>query len=222
MSRIYPLFIKRLGLALVIAAIAVGAYFFQRNSSIIINWINTLGYIAPILFLFLYCVATIFFLPTMVLTFAGGALFGPVWGTLFNLFGASLGAAFAFCISRYWLFDWVATKKNSRINKLIAGVESRGWQFVALLRIVPIIPFNLVNYGLGVTRIKFSHYLITTAIFLIPTEIVSTYCGYAGMDILTHPGEIYTRTHIAFFLFFASSLFILIKLIKRKQKHHLI
>jgi uncharacterized membrane protein YdjX (TVP38/TMEM64 family) len=56
-----------------------------------------------------------------------------------------------------------------------------------MLRLVPIIPFNLVNYGLGITRIKFSHYIITTFFFLMPTEIVYTYCGHAGLDALTHP-----------------------------------
>ena len=179
-----------------IAIIAVCALLFQHNAPAIIEWTNTLGFIAPIFFLLLYCLATILLLPTMVLTLAGGALFGPIIGTLFNLMGATLGAASAFCISRYLVSDWLASKDNIRLTKLIAGVEGRGWQFVALLRLVPVIPFNLVNYGLGITRIKFSHYLITTVIFLIPAEIIFTYCGYAGMDILIHPQGFYKGTSI--------------------------
>ena len=170
------------------------AFFFQHNAQAIIDWTTTLGILAPVFFLMLYCLATIFFLPTMVLTLAGGALFGPIAGTLFNLIGATIGAACAFCISRYMVFNWLSGMKNKRINNLIAGVERQGWQFVALLRLVPIIPFNLVNYGLGVTRIKFSHYLMATTIFLIPTEIFFTYCGYAGMSLLTHPRAFYKGT----------------------------
>ena len=210
-------FLKRFCFVIALAAIVIFAFYFQLNFPVIISWINTLGFWAPVFFLFLYCLATIFFLPTMVLTLAGGALFGPGLGMLLNLFGATLGAVCAFCISRYWVFEWLAAKKIKRINQLIAGVERRGWQFVALLRIVPLVPFNLVNYGLGVTRIKFSHYLITTFIFLIPTEIVSTYCGYAGMDLLTH-SQIYSRTTLVFFLLSLSALFILIKLYKQHTR----
>ena len=207
--------------ALSITAIAVCAYLFQHNASAIIHWTNTLGFMAPVFFLLLYCIATLLFLPTMVLTLAGGALFGPIVGTLFNLLGATLGAACAFCISRYVAFDWLASKNNVRLNKMIAGVEGRGWQFVALLRLVPIIPFNLVNYGLGVTGIKFSHYLLATLVFLIPTEIMFTYCGYAGMDILTHPEEFYKGSSFVALPCLAIIL-ILYARVKRRRRHLII
>ena len=187
---------KQFCFATAIAAIAIFAYFFQYNAPAIVNWINTLGWLAPVFFIIVYCMATLLFIPTTALTLAGGALFGPIAGTLINLSGATLGATCAFFISRHLIFDWLATKKNNRINALIAGVERRGWQFVALLRLVPIVPFSLVNYSSGVTRIKFSHYLMATIIFLIPTEIIFTYCGFAGMDILTHSGKFYKSTSL--------------------------
>lgn len=211
---------KKFCSALAIVVIAISALFFQHNSQAIIDWTNTLGLLAPVFFLLLYCLATIFFLPTMVLTLAGGALFGPVLGTLFNLIGATMGAACAFCISRYLVFDWLAAKKNSRINKLIAGVEKQGWQFVALLRLVPIIPFNIVNYGLGVTHIKFSHYLITTAIFLVPTEICITYCGFAGKDILVHPQAFYKGSGLI--LVMCLSLLMFAHLLLKRHRRHLV
>ena len=176
---------KALSLAFLASSMIVCAFFFQRHSSFIIDWIATLGYLAPIFFLILYCLASLLFLPTLVLTFAGGALFGPVLGTLVNLLGATLGAASAFCISRFIISGACTAQKQRRLGPLMLGVEQRGWQFVAFLRLIPILPFHLVNYGLGVTNIKFSHYLITTVIFLIPAELVFTYCGYAGMDLLT-------------------------------------
>jgi uncharacterized membrane protein YdjX (TVP38/TMEM64 family) len=204
---------KILWFALVVAAIVVCALFFQRHAPAIIEWIDTLGLLAPVFFLLLYGLATILFLPTMALTLAGGALFGPILGTIFNLLGASLGAICAFFLSRYMASDWVAKKKNLRLEKLILGVERQGWQFVALLRLIPIIPFNVVNYGLGLTRIKFTHYLVATIIFLIPAEIFFTYCGYAGMDILLN-SQAFFKTHsvsVLLCLGIAAFLFIGIK-----------
>ncbi|QMT61234.1 TVP38/TMEM64 family protein [Legionella sp. PC997] len=124
------------------------------------------------------------FLPTMVITLAGGALFGPLFGTLLNLLGATSGAAFSFLITRHLIYNWFLQRKGEKLSKLISAVEQKGWVIVAFLRLVPIIPFNIVNYGLGITTIKFRPYLFTTFIFLIPAEIVYTYLGYAGMGVL--------------------------------------
>ncbi len=169
--------------------LCICAYGFYNHAEIIINWIDTLGIVAPLFFLLLYCVGAAAFLPTMVLTLAGGALFGPVFGVFYNLIGACLGASCAFCISRFLLSDVLAKKQSKRINKLIQGVEDRGWQFVAILRLLPIIPSSIVNYGLGLTKIKFKSYLITTFIFLIPAEIFYTYCGHVGLDVFLNSTE---------------------------------
>lgn len=139
-----------------------------------------------LLFVLFYCAATIMLLPTMIITLAGGALFGPFLGTVLNLTGATSGAICAFAISRYCTQRWFLSNKKLQTSKLIAGVERGGWQFLALLRLVPVIPFNLVNYGLGITNIKFSHYSLATLFFLLPAEILYTYCGYIGMNIITH------------------------------------
>ncbi|KTD65570.1 TVP38/TMEM64 family protein [Legionella spiritensis] len=171
----------------IILAFVICAYSFQQHAPQLLNQIKNLGWLGPLFFLLFYCLATVFLLPTMVLTLAGGALFGPFLGTVLNLAGATLGAAAAFCFSRYLAHDWFAAKSGTRLNNLILGVEKRGWQFVALLRLVPIVPFSLVNYGLGITGIKFSHYVITTLIFLAPAELVYTYCGYAGMGAIINP-----------------------------------
>ncbi len=207
---------KTLCIVLTIGVLIACAIIFQENAPIILNGIRGLGWIAPILFLLLYCLATILLLPTMVLTLAGGALFGPVLGTVFNLVGATLGAACAFCISRHLAADWLASKRGPRLNKLISGVERNGWQFVALLRLVPIIPFNLVNYGLGITRIKFSHYVITTFAFLMPAEVIYTYCGHAGMDALTHPTPYYKNGSILI-LIGLGVLFLLFRIVRYCQ-----
>lgn len=119
----------------------------------------------------------------MLLVLAGGALFGPILGTLLNLLGATLGATCGFLISRYFVPVKFTAVENVRVQKLIVMIERQGWRSVALLRLTPAIPYNLVNYAMGLTRIKFSHYLIATTVFLIPSKIIITYCGYYGVSL---------------------------------------
>lgn len=207
--------IKTISFIFALVALITCALAFQKHSLEIISWINELGWLAPVLFLVIYSLATVMLLPTMVLTLAGGAIFGPVIGTVLNLVGATVGAAFAFLITRHLIYDWFSKKRGERINKLIAGVDQKGWMFVAFLRLFPIIPFNLVNYGLGITGIKFRLYLLTTFVFLIPAEIIYTYFGYAGMDALLKPGHFYRNGGII--LSGLAILFLcIVKLIKRR------
>ena len=146
------------------------------------RWIEDAGIWAPLLFIAVYAIAAVLFLPGSVLTLAGGALFGPVLGTFYNLTGATIGATLAFLIARYLASDWVADKAGGRLKQLINGVEGEGWRFVAFTRLVPLFPFNLLNYALGLTRIRLSHYLLATYTCMLPGAIAYTYLGYAGRE----------------------------------------
>ena len=154
---------------------AITAYFFQCNIQFLINKLDLLGNYAPILFLLLYCLASILCLPTALLVIASGALFGPVVGLFMSLLGATLGAVCGFSISRYLMPDGYYFIENERVKNMMLQVERQGWKAVAMLRLTPVVPYNLVNYGMGLTSIKFSHYLITTIIFIIPSKILFTY-----------------------------------------------
>jgi uncharacterized membrane protein YdjX (TVP38/TMEM64 family)/rhodanese-related sulfurtransferase len=145
-------------------------------------WVRDAGVLAPVVFMLIYAMATVLFLPGSVLTLVGGALFGPLLGTFYNLTGATLGAALAFLVSRYLASDWVAAKAGGRVRQLINGVEAEGWRFVAFVRLVPLFPFNLLNYALGLTKIRFVHYLIATYVFMLPGAIAYTWIGYAGRE----------------------------------------
>jgi uncharacterized membrane protein YdjX (TVP38/TMEM64 family)/rhodanese-related sulfurtransferase len=149
-------------------------------------WIANAGVGGSLLFMAIYATATVLFLPGSLLTLAGGALFGPVWGTFCNLTGATLGAAFAFLIARHLAYGWVQDRIGSgtdgRVGRLVKGVEAEGWRFVAFTRLVPWFPFNVLNYVLGLTRIPFSHYLVATYVFMLPGAAAYTYLGYAGRE----------------------------------------
>jgi rhodanese-related sulfurtransferase/membrane protein DedA with SNARE-associated domain len=124
---------------------------------------------------------------------AGGALFGPVWGTLWNLTGATLGASLAFLIARYLGADWVARRAGPRLSRLNDGVAAEGWRFIAFVRLVPLFPFNLLNYALGLTRIAFFTYALASALFMLPGALAFTWLGHAGREALSG-GEGMVRT----------------------------
>ena len=174
----------RIGLLLMlVAGIAVAVIYRDRfDVAALERWIQDAGIWAPLLFMAVYAVAAVLFLPGTLLTLAGGALFGPVLGTFYNLTGATIGATLAFLIARYLVSDWVAERTGGRLKQLINGVEGEGWRFVAFTRLVPLFPFNLLNYALGLTRIKLSHYLLATYICMLPASIAYSYLGYAGRE----------------------------------------
>lgn len=148
-------------------------------------WLFSFGLLAPFAYLGLYAVGTIAFVPGTLFALAGGALFGPVWGSLLNLVGATLGGSLAFLIARYLAGGWVAARTGGRLKRLIEGVEAEGWRFVAFVRLVPLFPFNLTNYALGLTRIKFVPYVITSFICMAPGAVAYTWLGHAGREALS-------------------------------------
>ncbi|RRQ20780.1 VTT domain-containing protein [Thiohalobacter thiocyanaticus] len=170
-------------LTLLAAGIALAVIYRDRFDVAALDaWLSEAGPVAPLLFMALYAVAAVLFLPGSVMTLAGGALFGPVLGTFYNLTGATLGALLAFLVARYLAADWVAQRTGGRLKQLIQGVETEGWRFVAFTRLVPLFPFNLLNYALGLTRIPLLHYLLATYICMLPGALAYTYLGYAGRE----------------------------------------
>lgn len=138
----------------------------------------------PALFMGAYVFATVLSLPGALITLLGGALFGPVWGTFYSLTGATVGATAAFVITRYVASDWIKRRAGGWVLSLIDGVEKEGWRFVAFVRLVPLLPFNVLNYALGLTRIRLVHYVLASYVFMLPGALAYTYLGYAGREAL--------------------------------------
>lgn len=182
---------KRLRRALALLALAGAialalAYRDRFDAATLQAWVADAGSAGPLLFMAIYALANGLLLPGAILTFAGGALFGPLWGTFYNLTGATLGAGLAFLAARYLASGWVQARVGAGtqggIERLVRGVEAEGWRFVAFTRLVPLFPFNLLNYALGLTRIPFLQYLIATYVFMLPGAVAYTYLGYAGRE----------------------------------------
>lgn len=191
---------KVLLLLIVVMGIALAIlYRDQLDASVLEQWVASAGAAGPLVFMLIYAVGTVFFMPGSVLTLAGGALFGPVWGTLYNLTGATLGATLAFLVARYLASDWVEEKTGGRLKQLKDGVEGESWRFVAFVRLVPLFPFNLLNYALGLTRIRLSHYIIASYLCMLPGAIAYTYLGFALKEAVGGEGDIKEMIQIGVF-----------------------
>ncbi len=149
------------------------------------TWVQGAGVAGPLLFIFIYIMGAIFFIPGSMLTLAGGVLFGPVMGSLYNLVAATIGSLISFLMARYIASDWVNRQSGQRFKQISEGIEKEGWRFVAFVRLVPLFPFNFLNYALGLTKIKVSHYVITSFICMLPGAVAYTYLGHAANVAMT-------------------------------------
>lgn len=178
--------VTRLALAsLLLTGVVLIFYFRDRlNLALLDDAVQKADGWGPLLFMLIYAVAAVLLLPGSLLTFAGGALFGPIAGTFYNLTGATLGATLAFLVARYLASEWVARKAGGRIRQILDGAEQEGWRFVAFTRLVPLFPFFLLNYALGLTRIRLAHYVLATCLFMLPATFALTYVGYTGREVV--------------------------------------
>lgn len=170
---------------LVVLLIAVATALWQGRDldpEMVSQWLADLGPLSWLIFMAVYAIATVVFLPGSILSLAGGALFGPVLGTLVNLTGATIGAVLGFLVARYLGADWVHAKAGPRLGAILDGVETEGWRFVAFVRLVPLFPFGILNYALGLTRIGLLPYLVTSWICMFPGAVAYTWLGYVGRE----------------------------------------
>lgn len=129
---------------------------------------------APALFVLTYGVAMALALPGTVLTLAGGALFGFWWGVVFNTLGANLGANAAFGVSRWLGRDGVERLAGDRLEKLDKATRNYGFRGLLTLRLIPVVPFNALNFGAGLTAMSWATYAVATLVGIFPGTVVYT------------------------------------------------
>ncbi len=160
--------------------------------------VNALGAIresmwAPVIFVAGYSVATALALPGSLLTIGGGAVFGFWWGALFNSLGANIGANAAFLLSRALGRDGIERLAGKRLQGLNRATEQHGFFGLFVLRLVPLVPFNALNFGSGLTAMRWRDYALATVIGILPGTLVYTFFADAlvqGSTTASHDAKV--------------------------------
>ncbi len=170
------------------------------------GFIQGAGVMAPIIYMGLYAIAPSLLLPGLPFTIAGGILFGPFWGVVYAITGATAGACIAFLVARYAARGWVEGKLTSpRWKELDEGVERNGWKVVAFTRLIPLFPFNLLNYAFGLTKIGFIPYAVASFFCMLPACIAFIVFSSSLIDLL--------KGHVSANLLIGVALIVLVSLI---------
>lgn len=166
---------------LLAVAVVLAARYFEVTALLAgaLEAIARLGPWGPVLFVLLYVAATVFFLPGSVLTLGAGFVFGVGLGAVVVSISATLGATAAFLVARYVARSWVARKieGDARFRAIDEAVARDGWKIVGLLRLSPVVPFNLLNYAFGLTRVSLRDFVLASWIGMMPGGLMYVYLG---------------------------------------------
>lgn len=178
-----PVFLMLL-VAAIVSVRLTGAtqYLEQERLRALISGYGSLG---PAIYMLIYTLAPVLFLPGLPITIVGGVLFGPLWGVVYTIIGSTCGATLAFLVARYGAREWVLKKLSGpKWERLDRETAKHGWKAVAVARLIPAFPFNLVNYAFGLTNVPLSHYVLTTFICMLPACIAFIVFSSSLLDLL--------------------------------------
>jgi len=176
------------GAAAIAALIAFGRY---AGASVpqFAAWVEGLGLWGPVVFGAAYAAATVAFVPGSPLTLAAGAIFGVIEGTLLSFVAATVGAGLAFLISRHLARTAIEHRLagNEKFAAIDRAVAAEGRKIVLLLRLSPVFPFNLLNYALGLTQVRFRDYMLAS-VGMLPGTLLYVYSGALAGEVAALAG----------------------------------
>jgi len=154
------------------------------------QWVDGLGFWGPAVFVLGYVIAVVAFVPASLLTLGAGAIFGIVHGVIYVFVAATVGSCLAFLVSRYVARSAVERKLEGKpkFAAIDRAVEAEGLKIVFLLRLTPAVPFNLLNYALGLTRVRFTDYGIAS-VGMLPGTLLYVYSGKLAGDVAALAGD---------------------------------
>lgn len=174
---------RTLGLALLLAALLLipALVFLPVNAWLlaIVEWARGAGALGVLVFILLYVAAAVLFIPGSLLTLGAGFLYGPLLGFGVVSVASTLGATLAFLLGRTVARGWISDKLKGRpgFAAVDRAVERAGFKMVLLLRLSPIFPFIVLNYALGLTRVRAGHYVLGSWLGMMPGTLLYVYLG---------------------------------------------
>ncbi len=177
---------KKLIAALMLTVMVLTCRFFMSSGMFhsmdaegIKTYIASFGFWAPVIYMIMFSV-----IPSgSIIAIAGGMAFGLYYGTLYTLMGAVIGASVAFYISRHIGREAVEKRLHGKMKRFDTHMKNGGFLMILILRLIPVIPFNVVSYGAGLTKIKFFDYFYATLIGIIPGVLIFTNIGDKALDV---------------------------------------
>lgn len=203
-----------------LAALAVAAFALPLRewSEALQERVIDLGALGAVVFMLVFVVGVVALVPGSLLSITAGAAYGA-WGVPISLAAAIAGASLAFLIARHLarkpVESWMRGRR--RVRAVEQAVNEEGWKVVLLLRLSPLVPFNLQNYLLGVTDIAFRHYLTATSVGIVPGTLVNVYLGTLAHGGASDRGAL----EWSFFAFGLAASVALAWIIARKAKRKL-
>ena len=194
-----------------------------QNIPSIIEKTASSGPVGYLGFILIYIVSTVMMLPGSPLTFTAGALFGFWKGLILVSLSSTLGATCAFMVSRYLIRKSIEKRvlKNKKFQSIDNEINEQGWKIVILARLSPIIPFFLLNYALGITKIRFIHFIFASWIGMIPGTIVYVLMGNMGGAFINGKKSSFEWVLLGIGLIATILVTLLIsKIIKKSQAHN--
>lgn len=226
-AKLLKLAIKLCVIAAILGLLFLASSTFRKYVDLesFLEFIRSTGPLAPLVYCGIYLIGPTIFLPASILTMAGGAVFGPVMGTIYTIFSATLGATVPFLITRKFgrapLEKTLAKYENfdEKFRKFERSVEEEGWKYVAFTRLVTLFPFLILNYAFGLTKIKLWTYMWASFVFMLPGSFMFNYFGYAGREALSGSEDTIKIITVAIGCFIALSLIPnLVKRFRNKEK----
>lgn len=168
-----------------LAATGIGVYLLGGiDQEQLQAWLVQMGIWAPIIYVVLYTIGTLLILPSTPLNLSGGAIFGVWWGTFWTTVAAVIAAVVAFAFARTAGREWMTRKLAGRWEAMDAEIHQGGLLYLFAIRLLPIIPYGIVNFAAGLTSIRFRDYFLATLLGTVPGILPFVMMG-AGMHALT-------------------------------------
>jgi uncharacterized membrane protein YdjX (TVP38/TMEM64 family) len=175
---------KHISIALMVVVIGLGVYLCKSSGMFgnctphsIKNYICSFGILAPIIYIVMFTIVPLTLFPDAVLAVVGGMIFGLGLGTLYTIIGAVCGGTLSFFISRIFGRGLVEKLIKGKVEWFENGIEKRGFLFILTLRLIPLVPFDVISYGAGLSKIKYKDFALATSIGIVPGVLVYTNLG---------------------------------------------
>ncbi len=180
---------KILIISMIIVFILIYKVFLQGiTAQSIRDWVSGFGVMAPIAYIFVWAILPIFFFPVPVLALAGGLSFGIVDGTIYTLIGAMVNSSLMFLLANILAKDMVSKYLEDKLpdkwwDRFQSADGKEGFLIVLICRLIPIMPYNVINYVSGLTKIRFSNYFLATLIGIFPGTVIFLNVGDKILDV---------------------------------------